>query len=90
MTPFSNLPLNYSCSIKGVDPIFELIIFTGFRKGEALGLMWKDIDLDRGEIRIVRSLARTKEKRLFLKEVKTQKSKKVYTLCTLLYLKKSL
>ncbi len=52
--------------------------------------MWKDIDLDRGEIRIVRSLARTKEKRLFLKEVKTQKSKKVYTLCTLLYLKKSL
>jgi integrase len=61
---------------KGVDPIFDLIIFTGLRKGEALGLKWKDIDLDRGKIRVVRSLARTNEKGLFLKEVKTQKSKR--------------
>lgn len=61
---------------KDREPIFELIIFTGLRKGEALGLKWEDIDLQRGKIRVVRSLARTKEKGLFLKDVKTQNSKR--------------
>jgi integrase len=58
------------------DPIFELIIFTGLRRGEALGLKWEDVDFKKGKIRVVRSLARTKDKGLFLKDVKTQSSKR--------------
>ncbi|MFO1441785.1 site-specific integrase [Bacillus sp. Bva_UNVM-123] len=61
---------------QNIDPIFELIIFTGMRRGEALGLKWEDIDFQKGKIRVVRSLAKTIEKGLFLKDVKTQSSKR--------------
>ncbi|MFF2291032.1 site-specific integrase [Peribacillus butanolivorans] len=62
--------------IKQVEPIFELIIFTDLRKGEALALKWEDIDFGKGEIHVTRSLARTKQRGLFLKDVKTQNSKR--------------
>ena len=35
----------------------KLLIYTGMRSGEALGLMWKDIDFDRRIIHICRSLS---------------------------------
>lgn len=69
---------------KSLAPIYELIIFTGVRKGEALGLKWEDIDFNKRKIRIVRSLARTKEKGLFLKDVKTQSSKRQVSITTYL------
>lgn len=53
-----------------------MIIFTGLRRGEALGLKWEDVDFKKGKIRVVRSLAQTKDKGLFLKDVKTQSSKR--------------
>jgi integrase len=59
-----------------VYPIFELIIFSGLRRGEALGLKWDDIDFLKGKIHVRRSLAKIKEKGLYLKDVKTKCSKR--------------
>jgi integrase len=37
-------------------PVFRLIITTGMRRGEALGLRWSDVDLAKGRLSINRSL----------------------------------
>lgn len=34
----------------------ETLLYTGLRKGEALGLMWKDIDFGKGVLRVERSV----------------------------------
>lgn len=49
------------------ETVFETFIFTGGRRGEILGLKWSDIDFETGKIRIVRSLAKTQKRGLFLK-----------------------
>ena len=36
--------------------LFELLFWTGMRKGEARGLIWKDIDFNTGKIRITRHM----------------------------------
>jgi integrase len=58
------------------ETIFESFVFTGGRRGEMLGLKWPDIDFENGKIRIVRSLARTRKRGLFLKDVKTPSSRR--------------
>jgi integrase len=40
--------------------IFKLDLASGMRRGELLGLNWKDVDLNEGVIRVTRSLSRTK------------------------------
>jgi integrase len=42
--------------------LFTLAMFTGMRQGEALALFWTDIDWDKNEIRIVRTLTDRKGK----------------------------
>ena len=37
-------------------PLFELLAFTGLRIGEALGLYWEEVDLDKGRLRVARQL----------------------------------
>ncbi|MEW6545421.1 MAG: tyrosine-type recombinase/integrase [Bacillota bacterium] len=37
-------------------PLFHLALATGMRLGELLGLVWEDVDLDRGVIQVRRSL----------------------------------
>jgi integrase len=39
-----------------LGPMFELIIGTGLRKGEALALRWEDIDLDHRVMQVRRNL----------------------------------
>ena len=39
-----------------VYPFIVLCLFCGFRRSEALGLMWKDVDFDKKVIRVERSL----------------------------------
>ena len=34
------------------DPLWLLLVQTGLRRGEALGLRWQDVDLDRGTLRV--------------------------------------
>ena len=52
--------------------IFKLDLASGMRRGELLGLNWKDIDLKDGVIRVTRSLSRTKVN--FDKESKENKT----------------
>ncbi|WP_083207960.1 tyrosine-type recombinase/integrase [Fictibacillus arsenicus] len=60
--------------------IYIIAIFTGMRRGEILGLKWQDIDFDLKKIYVTRSLAFTSEKGLFLKDVKTSKSRRQISL----------
>lgn len=39
-------------------PLFELLVNTGLRRGEALALMWSDVDLDGRTVRVRRTLVR--------------------------------
>lgn len=54
--------------------LYFLLITTGMRKGELLGLKWCDVDFGNGKIHIKRSLCRIKGKGLVLKTPKTAKS----------------
>ncbi|MFJ2649658.1 tyrosine-type recombinase/integrase [Streptomyces sp. NPDC087420] len=42
-----------------LQPLFELALHTGLRKGELLGLHWEDLNLDAGTAAIRRTLQRT-------------------------------
>ena len=48
-------------ALKGheLEPIAKLALSTGARRGEILALRWGDLDLDRGTVRIERSLEQT-------------------------------
>jgi integrase len=48
---------------------------TGMRRGELLGLEWGDVDLDRGVLRVERSVEETKAG-LRVKEPKTRRSRR--------------
>ena len=51
--------------------VFYLALNTGMRKGELLGLQWKDIDYNKNVINVKRQLTRT-DKGLIFKKVKTK------------------
>ena len=42
----------------GVFELYYLELATGLRRGELLGLNWEDIDLERGDLRVRRQIAR--------------------------------
>ncbi|RSK28523.1 site-specific integrase [Bacillus sp. HMF5848] len=50
---------------------FQLLAYSGMRKGEALALTWKDIDFNKNEIRINKALSRGKNNVLYVKTTKT-------------------
>nr|WP_275587268.1 site-specific integrase [Micromonospora terminaliae] len=52
---------------------YALVLVTGLRKGEALGLTWEDVDLDAGELTIGRQLQRVRGQ-LLHRDTKTQAS----------------
>ncbi|GAA4756101.1 site-specific integrase [Modestobacter marinus] len=60
-------------------PLFRLMLATGLRRGEALGLHWSDVDLDGGTLRVRWTLTRT-SKGLQLGEPKTEKSRRTVPL----------
>ena len=45
---------------RSLRPIVSFLLGTGARRGEALAIRWKDLDLDKGIVRIERSLEQTK------------------------------
>ena len=62
-----------------LEPLFRLMLATGLRRGEALGLHWSDVDLDGGTLRVRWTLTRT-SKGLQLGEPKTEKSRRTVPL----------
>jgi integrase len=61
-------------------PALRLIAYTGIRRGECLGLHWRDVDLARQEITITASLVRSAEKGLILEPPKSKASRRVINL----------
>ena len=51
--------------------LFNLLAYTGMRKGEALALTWKDIDFKKNEVRINKAISRGKDNKLYVKTTKT-------------------
>ncbi|MGV9315662.1 tyrosine-type recombinase/integrase [Streptomyces sp. NPDC003691] len=55
--------------------LFEVLIGTGIRKGEALGLHWNDVHLDQGMLYIRRTLSAIDNNRLVITTPKTRSSR---------------
>lgn len=64
-----NEPLKYRT-------FFTLAIFSGFRKGELLGLEWKDVDFDNNIINVRRTSCYTAKKGTYTDTTKTRRSKR--------------
>ena len=64
-------PLKWRCFV-------HLLIDTGVRRGEALGLQWQDIDFEGKTALIKRNLCYTPEKGVYLDTPKNGKSRRVY------------
>ena len=58
----------------------HLLAYTGIRRGEALGLLWKNVDLERGFVRIENSLVLSRERGLILEPPKTAAGRRVVDL----------
>lgn len=56
--------------------LFELMLGTGLRPSEALGLTWRNVDLAKGVIKVTQQLTRHKKGEWEFEDPKTQKSKR--------------
>ena len=61
-------------------PLYVLIVITGMREGEVLGLWWSDVDLDNARLQVRRSLARVAQGRPIYQEPKTRRSQRTIEL----------
>ncbi len=64
-----------------INTIVKLLLYTGMRSGEAVGLQWKDIDFKRGTISIEHTLSYTTGK-YYLSSPKTKTSRRVIYMST--------
>jgi integrase len=60
--------------------LWHVLVTTGMRKGEALGLRWEDLDFDTGMLRIRRQIIRKTGIGLVLQDLKTVKSRRIIPL----------
>jgi integrase len=61
-------------------PVVAVLAFTGMRRGEALALRWRDLDVDQKTLRIERAVEQTSEFGLAIKEPKTARGKRTITI----------
>jgi integrase len=71
----------FLASLKGnrLEMLFTLMLVTGLRRGEALGLQWKDFDEDKGVLLVRRQLKR-EGGRIVVSDTKTSKSRRAVNL----------
>ena len=69
LTLLNNEPLKYRT-------FFNLMIFSGFRRGEMLGLEWKDVDFENNIISVRRTSNYTGRKGTYTDTTKTKKSQR--------------
>jgi integrase len=62
-----------------LEALYVLALNTGMRQGELLALKWEDVDLERGVLRVCRTLSR-RENAYVLGEPKTKKSRRTIRL----------
>ena len=55
---------------------FRLLLYTGLRRGEALGLRWRDVDVDMSQLYVTQALYRLKDGTYIVKEPKTNRSRR--------------
>ncbi len=69
LTKMADAPIKYRV-------FFSLIAYSGFRRGEMLGLEWSDIDFKNNIVNIYRTSSYTAEKGIHTADTKTTKSKR--------------
>ncbi len=62
LTPEEMQKLLYQAQIDGFYEMFTLDLATGLRRGELIGLQWKDIDFEKGTLSVNRQVRFTKSK----------------------------
>jgi integrase len=62
-----------------LETLFTLMLMTGLRRGEALGLQWNDLDARKGVLTVRRQLQREGDG-LVTRDTKTQRSRRVINL----------
>lgn len=80
--PFSIEEAKAFLTATALDPnaaLYRLAVTLGLRRGELLGLQWRDVDLDAGTLRVSRSLGRV-GREIVLKEPKTDRSRRTLSL----------
>ena len=69
LTELENEPLKYKV-------FFNIAVFSGFRRGEILGLEWKDVDFENDVISVRRTSCYTAQKGIYTDTTKTRKSQR--------------
>jgi len=65
---------------RSLYPIVALALATGMRRGELLALIWGNVDLDAGKVRVERSVEQTKAGGLRIKAPKTKHGRRTIAL----------
>lgn len=63
-----------------IFPQVVVLLSTGMRRGELMGLQWGDIDLDAGKLRVERAVEKTRTHGLRLKAPKTRHGRRIISL----------
>jgi integrase len=58
-----------------LHPLWVLLSMTGMRRGEALGLLWSDVDLDAARLRVVQTIVQVRSK-VAISEPKTMRGRR--------------
>ena len=59
-----------------LEALFSVALSLGLRRGEAIGLRWRDVDFGVGNLRVTNSLERIKGKGVRLSELKTERAQR--------------
>jgi integrase len=77
LTPKEARTLLYAAEGERFEALYVLAVTAGLRRGELLGLCWKDVDPERGYVQVRQQLIRTKEEGLIFTSPKDGKSRSV-------------